>query len=83
MPIYEYAASNPDAACPHCRSAFEVMQRISDAPLSKCPLCGADVRRQISAPAVGASQSGYDDRAKAAGFHKLKKTGKGEYEKQY
>jgi len=33
--------------------------------------------------AVGASRSGLDDRAKAAGFTKLKRLGKGEYERQY
>jgi hypothetical protein len=41
------------------------------------------VKKLISAPRVGASQSNFDDRAKASGFHKLKKLGKGEYEKQY
>ena len=36
-----------------------------------------------SAAAVGFSQSNLDDRAKAAGFTKLKRLGKGEYERQY
>ena len=39
--------------------------------------------RVISAPSLGKSQSSLDDRAKAAGFTKLKRLGKGEYEKQY
>lgn len=59
------------------------MQKISDEPLDRCPDCGAPVEKQISAPSVGSSKSGFDDRAKRAGFHKLKKLGKGEYEKQY
>jgi putative FmdB family regulatory protein len=85
MPIYEYQASDAAAAagCRHCAAPFEVMQRINDAPLTTCPQCGAAVTRLISAPAVGRSQSGFDDRAKAAGFHKLQRLGKGEYEKQY
>jgi putative FmdB family regulatory protein len=83
MPIYEYQTREIKRACDKCRSAFEVLQRISDPPLDKCPACGASVYKLISAPRVGASQSGFDDRAKSAGFHKLKKTSKGEYEKQY
>jgi hypothetical protein len=41
------------------------------------------VRKRISLPSIGSSASGVDDRAKKAGFHKLKRTGKGEYEKLY
>jgi hypothetical protein len=41
------------------------------------------VVKVVSRPAVGGSSSGFDDRAKSAGFHKLKRLGKGEYEKQY
>jgi putative FmdB family regulatory protein len=83
MPIYEYQAVDPKRSCEHCRERFEVLQRMSDEALTTCPECGSGIARQISAPAVGASESGYDDRAKAAGFHKLKRLGKGEYEKQY
>ena len=83
MPLYEYAAEDPQHACEYCLQRFELLQRLHEPPLTKCPRCGAAVLKQISPPAVGASLSGYDDRAKTAGFHKLKKTGKGEYEKQY
>lgn len=84
MPIYEYAARDPDqTACDYCRRSFEQIQRISDPPLTHCPKCGAPVVKLISAPTVGASRSGADDRARAAGFHKLKRRGKGEYEKIY
>ena len=55
----------------------------SDPMLTVCPDCGAEVRKLFSAAAVGGSKSGFDDRAKAAGFHKLKRLGKGEFEKQY
>ena len=41
------------------------------------------MRKLISAPSVGASKSSFDNRAKAGGFSKLKRVGKGEYEKKY
>lgn len=83
MPIYEYGARDEAQSCALCADGFEVMQRIADAPLTVCPKCGAPLRKLISAPAVGRSQSGFDDRAQAAGFHKLKKVSKGEYERKY
>jgi len=42
MPIYEYA-------CGKCEAEFEAEQRITDAPLKKCPECGSKrVKRLIS-----------------------------------
>ncbi len=42
MPIYEYQ-------CKGCGHEFEREQRISEAPIKKCPSCGAaKARRQIS-----------------------------------
>jgi len=83
MPIYEYQAVSYDKSCDHCRERFECLRKLSDPPLEQCPECGAPVTKLISAPSVGSSQSGLDDRAKSAGFTKYKKLGKGEYEKQY
>jgi len=83
MPIYEYQAEDKNRSCPRCAGGFEVMQRVSDAPLSTCPRCGAPLKKLISAPAVGRSRSTLDDKAQAAGFHKLQRLGKGEYEKKY
>jgi len=83
MPIYEYQADPPTKGCPHCREPFEVLQRLSAPPLATCPHCGAPLQKLISAPRLGGSRSGFDDRAKAAGFHKLQKVGQGEYEKKY
>lgn len=83
MPIHEYEARTPSATCAYCRNGFEALQRLHAPPLTACPACGNPVRRLISAPRVGASRSGFDDRAKSAGFTKLKRIGKGEYEKQY
>lgn len=83
MPIYEYVAKDAAKACDYCKNTFEVMRKISDSQLDACPKCGAPVVRLISAPSLGRSVSSLDDRAKAAGFTKLKRLGKGEYEKQY
>jgi putative FmdB family regulatory protein len=44
MPFYEYE-------CANCKFYAEVMQRISDAPLKKCPSCGKNtMKKLISAP---------------------------------
>lgn len=83
MPIREYQATDPSRGCASCRQPFEQIESMKQPPLAKCPQCGTAVGRLISAPAVGASRSGLDDRAKSAGFHKLKKLGRGEYEKKY
>lgn len=83
MPIYEYEAVPGEKGCAYCQNGFETIQSLSEAKLDKCPKCGAKIQRVISAPSVGKSQSSLDDRAKAAGFTKLKRLGKGEYEKQY
>jgi len=84
MPIYEYEAKYPARqGCSKCRTGFEVLQQLHEPPVTACPACGAQVIRRISAPAIGASSAGFDDRAKSAGFQKLKRLGKGEYEKQY
>lgn len=83
MPIYEYKASEGEKGCKHCATGFDTIQKLSEKPLTNCPECGTSIKKQISAPSLGASKTGLDDRAKAAGFSKLKKLGKGEYEKQY
>ena len=44
MPFYEYE-------CPACKYYTEVMQKISDAPLTKCPSCGKrGMKKLVSAP---------------------------------
>lgn len=41
MPIYEYR-------CSDCGNEMEVMQRITEEPLSVCPKCNGALRRLIS-----------------------------------
>ncbi len=85
MPVYEYQARNAEegAGCEVCKEPFEVVQKIADEPLRVCPKCGVPLRKLIPHVSLGRSRSGLDDRAKAAGFTKLKKISKGEYEKIY
>jgi len=83
MPIYRYEPTQEGAGCTHCHGGFEVTQALSAERLAVCPQCGAPVRRAVLPVSVGRSISALDDRAKSAGFSKLKRVGKGEYEKQY
>lgn len=52
MPIYEYQ-------CQQCEERTEVMQRISDDPLTRCESCGGDLKKLISAPAFQFKGSGW------------------------
>jgi putative FmdB family regulatory protein len=53
MPIYEYQ-------CSHCRYYLEIMQKISDAKLKKCPSCGRNtLQKLISAPVFRLKGSGW------------------------
>lgn len=83
MPIYEYEAVDTAKSCEYCKNGFEHFQKSTDELLTNCPSCGAPVKKRISLPNVGASKTGFDRRAHEAGFHKLQRTGKGEYEKKY
>jgi putative FmdB family regulatory protein len=51
MPIYEY----------HCKKCgdFEVMQKMSDAPLSECPNCNRKVQKLISSTSFQLKGSGW------------------------
>lgn len=52
MPIYEYK-------CQSCEQLIEVMQRMSDDPLTTCKNCGGDLKKQISAPAFQFKGTGW------------------------
>ncbi len=40
MPTYEYE-------CTKCNHTFEILQKMSDKPIAKCPKCEAKVKRLI------------------------------------
>lgn len=53
MPFYEYQCSN-------CGHHLEAMQKISDAPMRKCPECGkSTLRKLLSAPVFRLKGSGW------------------------
>src|SRR5690349_13582934 len=53
MPFYEYE-------CPHCGYHDEVLQKISDKPLTKCPNCGKNgLKKLMSAPVFRLKGSGW------------------------
>lgn len=53
MPIYAYK-------CESCGHAKDVLQKISDVPLTQCPSCGADTfRKQVTAAGFQLKGSGW------------------------
>lgn len=53
MPIYAYK-------CESCGHAKDVLQKISDAPLTECPACGAQAfRKQLTAAGFQLKGSGW------------------------
>ena len=51
MPIYEYRCENGHS--------FEVLQSMSDDPVTECETCGAPVQRVLHSPAVHFKGSGF------------------------
>ena len=45
MPIYEYE-------CLDCGKAFDRMQKMSDKPMTNCPVCNGKVIKRVSLPVV-------------------------------
>ena len=83
MPIYTYQAVEKNKSCSYCKDGFEHLQKIKDKALKYCPECKAKVQKIISNFSLGFSKSGFDQKAKSKGFHKLKRVDKGKYEKLY
>lgn len=83
MPTYRYETADENAGCAKCRAGFTVIHPMSGPFLEKCPDCGAAVSLAVCAPSIGRSKTDLDYRAKRAGFTKLQRTARGEYEKKY
>jgi len=80
MPLYDYAAVSK--GCRHCKGGFELMQKLSEPKLKKCPACGAPVERVISAvPVHGKYSTKSDSKIKDLGMTKYVKTSDGSYER--
>ncbi len=81
MPIYEYTANGPNC-CDHCRSVFDVMQKMSDDPINFCPECHNPVHRKISRPNLARPTPSLSrENIEKHGFSQFKKVEKGVYEK--
>lgn len=52
MPLYEYQ-------CSKCREVCEVLQKVKDKPLEKCPKCGGPMVKRVSSPAIQFKGSGW------------------------
>ena len=81
MPYYEYELCEGD--CTICGGKFTLRRPVTAPEMKTCPLCKKPVRKVFSlfnTPNYTKPLSIVD--AKKAGFTVLKKTSKGEYEKQ-
>lgn len=79
MPIYEYAPTS--GQCEKCNGLFEVVQRIADPKLTRCPSCGQACERRISAVALGGTWSLSESKIKNSGLTQYRKAGNGVYER--
>ena len=52
MPTYEYR-------CRDCGHSFDIVQKMSDDPLTHCPECGGSLRKVFTAPAISFKGSGF------------------------
>ena len=52
MPTYEYA-------CRACGHVFDIVQKMSDDPLTICPECGGELRKVFAPPAIAFKGSGF------------------------
>jgi len=52
MPIYEYR-------CEECGQVIELIQKFSDAPLTKCESCGGKLEKLLSPPGLQFKGSGW------------------------
>jgi putative FmdB family regulatory protein len=52
MPLYEYE-------CTTCKKVHEVVQKFSDAPLEKCPVCDGPVTKLISSSSFALKGTGW------------------------
>lgn len=77
MPIYEYKHRGKSQGC---ADPFEIMAKISDPPLKKCPNCHKPVERILS-NFLGKTNILSDANLKDKGFAKLVKNSDGGYTK--
>jgi putative FmdB family regulatory protein len=52
MPTYEYT-------CRDCGHTFDIVQKMTDEPLTVCPDCGGSLRKVYAVPAIAFKGSGF------------------------
>lgn len=81
MPIYEYRPAGQQH-CTFCVDGFELLRKIKDPPLERCPECGAPIERRLSAPNLARSAPSLSEsNIEKHGFTQYRKVDKGVYEK--
>lgn len=60
MPVYEYQ-------CQSCQHEFEARQKFSDPPLTECPVCKGEVRKQISRTGFALKGGGWYQQSYSSG----------------
>ena len=78
MPIYIYKAA--EKGCDYCKDSFEILQSMSDKPLTRCPRCNGKVKKSPTMVSGGVPTLS-DSNLRDKGFTKLVKRGDGTYEK--
>ena len=84
MPIYCYRADDRENACDHCRETFEIVQKMSEEALTRCPQCGAVIGRIVTTFYSHTNKTKEmlsDKNLKEKGFTKLVREEKGVYRK--
>ena len=77
MPTYEYQPVEEGSGCEACAAGFDVLQGMSEEPLTECPECGATIARVITGCRVNTRPTDAkvtsDDNLKRLGFQKFVK----------
>ena len=79
MPLYEYAAVK--GGCKKCRNGFEIVQKLAEPKLEKCPDCGKPIERVMGAVGVHTKFSMSKSKLDDLGMTKYVKTSDGSYER--
>lgn len=79
MPLYDYGPAS--GKCNRCHGRFEVVQRLSEPKLKRCPTCDKQVVRLITGAAVHTKFSMSPSKLKDLGMTKYQKTSDGSYER--
>jgi len=58
MPVYEYQPKEGYDGCDYCKEGFEIMQKINDDPLDKCPKCESPLEKIISKTSFNLGEGG-------------------------